>query len=400
MAGIECDRDVAEDGNEGDAQYVEDENGGRRGSVGRMEPAVFVDERGDRICQEGDEGRRGDRQKEDHLQRIGQGPGDLVPRPLRDHPGEGRQSHRPDRDPEHAQGEVHDPEGVVQPGDAALLEARHEHGIDQDVDSLAGQADDDRQEQGHGPDELGVAEIQMEFVSEPFLNEPGQLDAELHQPPDRDPQGQAIDGIDSPLSEKGEQGDRSQDRKQVEKRRGERWNEECALGIEVAHRPGAEGDEQEEGKDDRGQAPREFDLAGDVLEAVGDEFRQPGREEDPGDGDGADDEQEGVEDVGREQVLGVLALGSLGGQDRHEGRRQGVFGEEVPEEVGDPERGVERVHGEARAEEVAQDDFADEAHHPADRRADGEGPDALRDVRHVPPFGLGVSHRPLELSKC
>ena len=65
------------------------------------------------------------------------------------------------------------------------------------------------------------------------------------------------------------------------------------------------------------------------------------------------------------------------GEHGDEGRRKCPFGEEVAEEVGDPEGGDERVRGEPGAEKVGEDLLADEAEQPGNesRGADeGRGP--------------------------
>ena len=94
-------------------------------------------------------------------------------------------------------------------------------------------------------------------------------------------------------------------------------------------------------------------------------------QEDAEDDDQADDEEQDVEDVGGEAVLGLRPFALLLGQDGDEGRDEGVLGEQVAQQVGDAEGGPEGVVGQAGAEEMVDDDLADQAQNPAEERFPG-----------------------------
>ncbi len=129
-------------------------------------------------------------------------------------------------------------------------------------------------------------------------------------------------------------------------------------------------------------------LPGTLLEAEGDPLGQGGRKEKAGDRNDPGHQEQDVEDVGGQPVLGLLAFGPFGRQDGDEGRRKGRLGEEVAEHVRDAEGDVEGVGCGALAgpEEVGEDHLPDQAHDPADGRADGEGADPPADVFHGQPL--------------
>ena len=140
--------------------------------------------------------------------------------------------------------------------------------------------------------------------------------------------------------------------------------------------------EQEERKKDGRQFSREGDFPGNAPESESDEFRKPGRKKNPGDRSGTDDDEESIQDVGSEEVLGIFSFLLLAGEDGHERRRQRILCKEVAQEVGNAEGGVKGVCRCARAVEIGKNGFADKAHYAADGRADRKRPDALRNVGH------------------
>ncbi len=121
---------------------------------------------------------------------------------------------------------------------------------------------------------------------------------------------------------------------------------------------------------------------GIFAEAEGDPLGQGRRQEQARERDEAGHDEEDVEDVRGQPVLGVLPLGLLPRQDRDERGREGGLGEEVAEKIGDAEGDVEGIRGGADPEEMGEDGLPHEAHDPAHGRADGEGPDPSGDIFH------------------
>ena len=350
---------------------------------GRREPSPLVDGPGDRPGQPGDEGRRGHGQKEDHLQRIRERAPDRR-RVVQDHePRERGQGDRADGDAEEAERQVHDPEGVIEPTDAALGQRGHEDGIDKDVDARPGEADRDGDEESHDPAEFGVAEAQDGAPTETPAADERHLDEELHQPADEDAHGHAEDGLLAAGDVPAVGQERDEDGEDVEDGRGHGGHEERPLRIEIAHGPGGQTDEEQEREEDGGQLGGQVDLARYAPETEGDGLGQKGRGDKPRDREEARDDEENVENVGGQAVLGLPAFGLLGREDGDEGIGERRLGEEVAQEIRDAEGHVEGVRGRADAEEVGKDRLADEAHDPADGRTQGERADAPRDVFHA-----------------
>ena len=192
---------------------------------------------------------------------------------------ERRQGDRPDGDAEEPERQVHDPEGVVEPADAALGQRRDQDRVDQDVDPGPREADRDGDEQGHDPAELRVAEAQDRAPAEALPTQGRHLDEELHQPADEDADGHAEDGLLAAGHVPAVGQKRDEDREEVERGRGHRRHEERPLGVEIAHGPGGQADEDQEGEEDRGQLGRQADLARDAAEAEGDGLGQGGSRE-------------------------------------------------------------------------------------------------------------------------
>ena len=70
-------------------------------------------------------------------------------------------------------------------------------------------------------------------------------------------------------------------------------------------------------------------------------------------------------------AIGVaIAAGDERRVDRNERRRQRAFAEQVLQEVGNAERGAERIGFDAEAEVVREDPLPDEAGHPREENAD------------------------------
>jgi len=210
----------------------------------------------------------------------------------------------------------------------------------------------------------------------------GDLDQELHQSAGHYPDGGAQDGLDAAAAEPAEERQRRQEGENVEYGRGHGRDEERAVGVEQAHGPGGQGDEQKKGEHDRRHLPGQGQLARDLVKAVGDEAGQRSGRQDADQDDQADHQEQDIEDVRGKAILGLRALLLLIGQDRNEGRGQGVLGEQVAEQVGDAEGGPEGVVGQPGSEEMVDDHLADQSQDPAEGRAQGEGAYAFGDVGH------------------
>ncbi|MCK7541303.1 MAG: hypothetical protein MZV63_65660 [Marinilabiliales bacterium] len=195
-------------------------------------------------------------QEKYHLQGVGERRADRRGAVSEDELRERRQGDRPYGDAEKPQRQVSDPEGVVELADDALGQRRDQDRVDQDVDPRPGEADRDRDEQGHDPPGIpGRGSSRRGLQRKPSGAEErapgrGAASARRRRTPTAMPKIGPLPRGHVPAVGQ----ERHEDRKEVERGRGHRRHEERPLGVEIAHGPGGQADEDQEGEEDRGQA--------------------------------------------------------------------------------------------------------------------------------------------------
>ena len=161
------------------------------------------------------------------------------------------------------------------------------------------------------------------------------------------------------------------------------------MAVEDPQAPGR----QHEDADAREHDPGELD--GQLVLVLGEAgHEQVGERPREQDADQADDAGERGEQAGdcAGQVAGLLvaALGAQAGVDGDERGRQHPLAEQVLHEVGDAQRGLERVGGRSRAEEGGGDHLPDQ---PGAARQQDAGGDQQRAAGVGPGGGLGLGGR-------
>ena len=89
--------------------------------------------------------------------------------------------------------------------------------------------------------------------------------------------------------------------------------------------------------------------------------------------------------AGEGQRFGAAMVLQLAREQRHEGRREGAFGEQAAEEVRQLESDEEGIGHRARAQHRRQHDVADETHEAAQQREAADGGDGAAEA-HAPSF--------------
>ena len=160
----------------------------------------------------------------------------------------------------------------------------------------------------------------------------------------------------------------------IEQHRRERGNREAPVDVEHAARERHERDEQDVRKHDADHVRGELDLARRLGEAAGQQVDEPRR------GEHAERPSRRAAPAPAacrpcrraSRVASAPLRAVVLGQDRHERLRERAFGEQPAQDVGQPERRLERVHLQPGAERGGLEAFADEAgdagqeRHPAD----------------------------------
>jgi hypothetical protein len=227
-----------------------------------------------------------------------------------------------------------------------------------------------------------VARRPLGMEPPPLPSQAGELDQELPGPSEEGPERPAESHLGRGEAEHPE--DHSpRDRHDVERGRRERGKAEALLRVQHAHRHRREGNEGEERHHHAGQEHGELGLARHVVESrgeVGDD--RPGRRDADQHQRSQDHAQEGQELRGEAVGLGPPLLGEHPRVGRHEGGRERPFGEQVSQEVGDPERDLEGVGVESHPQESREDLLP---HHAQEPREEGEGRDEPRRPQRASP---------------
>jgi hypothetical protein len=204
------------------------------------------------------------------------------------------------------------------------------------------------------------------------LTERRHLDRELGQPAEERPHGPA-DGHVRRVESEGPEGQAPQDRDHIEHRGGKGRGAEALLRVQHPHGHRRERDQGQERHHDARQEDRELGLAGDVVEAGGQQGYEGLREDDARGHQHAQDRRQQRQQPG-DQAMGLRAAALLQGPrvGRDEGGGERPLREHVAQQVRDPEGDQEGVGLEAGSEEGGEDLLAHEAEQARD---EGQGGD-------------------------
>ncbi len=155
-----------------------------------------LEEDGDDRDPQGDQGdRRRDRDEEDQPKREGDRPLQFIDPPHGHLLRKARERRRPHGDGEDPEGELDDPVGVVEVGDAPRRQQGSEDRSDEDVDLV------DRRPEGRGkhqqadPLHPGMAETEIGLQPDPHFDQKGPLHGELEHAARHDADGQGDDRL-------------------------------------------------------------------------------------------------------------------------------------------------------------------------------------------------------------
>ena len=167
-----------------------------------------------------------------------------------------------------------------------------------------------------------------------------------------------------PRREQERKGQAADDRADIEHHRGAGRNPEPVFGIQHSHRQRRQGDHGQEGEHDPRQGGGKFGFTGNLTKPGRDDSHQPGREQDAGNGDESEDDDQCIQDQIRQPPGRLITFfGKLLGKCGDERRRQGAFGEEIAQQIGDAERRDKRVEFAVGPEQSREHLFADETEH-------------------------------------
>jgi hypothetical protein len=140
------------------------------------------------------------------------------------------------------------------------------------------------------------------------------------------------------------------------------------MAVENAEAPGGEHQQARAGKQNAHDADGELALG--AVEAGRDGVDQPGRGQHAGQHQRRGGQrQNGTDGAGHAAGLLFVAFGQQAGVNRNERGREYALAEQVLQEIGDAEGGVEGVGGVREAEVMGEDALADEADQAAEQDA-------------------------------
>ena len=335
-------------------------------------------------------GRGGQGQGEDHGL-VGGGLGVVMIGRL-DRGGETRQQGDADRHPDQAERELVEPGGDLGPGAAAGHLGGQDAG-DEDVDLHRAGGDG----AGNGQGDQGL-DLRRQL---------GPAQADVRPGPARAPPEKARlqDAGDGDADRGGPGGahriglrDHRGQHHQVEDGREDAGQDEAPVGVQHPRQQGADGHARQVGHADLGQHDGQLELHRIGGVAGIDDVHQPRHGELGGQGQAYGRRRQGGQGVGGDAVGLRLALAGQGlGVGRDEGRGEGAFGEDPPEQVWEGERGVVGVGGDggAGAQARGQHEVARQAHEPADQgqpRQQQRRADEAAALRGFPGRGRGLCH--------
>ena len=250
-------------------QGVEGQGRGRLLGIHRGELAVLINEPNYGLGQEDQTAGRGqgdqDGQGQGRLQGFPEGGQIAVGGVAGDH----RQGGHHQGHAEQAHGQMEQPVGVIEPGDAALGATGGIEGVDEDIDLGGGQAHHRREHQLDDPQQSRFPEIKDPLSLNPTRHNSGNWTASCREPPTRVPQAMPTMGATPNRGAGQAQTHAGDDGAQVEKTGGQGGDKKLALGVEDSHGQGRQGHQDQEGKHDPGHQGGEFQLSRDRAEIRG-----------------------------------------------------------------------------------------------------------------------------------
>ena len=195
-----------------------------------------------------------------------------------------------------------------------------------------------------------------------------------------------IDGGIAAVGQEGREAQHRADQRQVEQDGRGRDMGETVDAVQHAAIERGERDEEQIGKGDAA----ELDGHGEGRRIVAHAGRQQAHDQRHGDDQDRRErhqhqQQGGMGLAGEGDRLGAAMVLQLAREQRHEGRREGAFGEQAAEEVRQLESDEEGVGHRARAQHRRQHDVADEARDAAQQREAADGGDGAAEA-HAPLF--------------
>ncbi len=277
-------------------------------------------------------------------------------------PRQRRQDDDAERHADHTDRDLEQGECDVEHADRARAERGRDRVEHDERDLTRSETECARGHQLQRPARLGIVELDPPVVSVALGLQRGDLDEQMAEGAGNDADGQTGDP-----ERGGEDEGRADDREVVDDRRDGRGRESTPR-VEHARGQRAEREEDRAQNHDPGQADRPVDLLRSEPRIDGPDDRRCGDEDDQSENEQPD--QHHVRDrrddppgprglIGREQ----------GRHDRDHGRRQRARRDELEHQVGQPERGEERIEVRTRRERVRDDDDPE----PAEDARDEEG---------------------------
>ncbi len=286
------------------------------------------------------------------------------------------EQHHADGDADHAERQLKDAVGIIEPRHHAVLQARDD-GRDDDGDLRHAAGDEARHGEAHQPLHLGGEPGALELEANAGSHGGNGHDRDLQQAGDGDAPGERHTGGILLARAGGDETEQDRDEHDIEQARREGGGGEAPERVE---QPGIErdpGHEDEIGQRDARQEDREPELVRIVGEAGGEQQHEPrhgdlGQDYEGHEHEGEAGERQRGEVSRRLWALGVQALG----EQRNEGRVEGAFGKQAPEHIGHAEADEEGIGHGGGAEHGGDQHVADEAEHAAhdSHAADGQEP--------------------------
>ena len=293
-------------------------------------------------------------------------------------PGEARQQHGAECHAQQSARELHQAVGIGDPRDPAVAQQRGELRVDERRNLRRRHAEDRRaHQQQHAPHAL-VAPVEARARQHPDARERRDLERELRDAPDGHTPRQREDR----RVEEAREEQRGADDRQVEQHRRERRDREAPVDVEHAAGQRHQRHEQDVGEDDADHLRGELDLARRAREAAGEQIHEPRRGQHARDRHAEQQDGEQRADAADQVARRVLAaLPVVFAEDRHERLREGPLREHPAQDVGQPERRLERVHLQPGAEDRRLEAFADEPGDPRQQRHPADGGQGAKEVQ-------------------
>ena len=271
-----------------------------------------------------------------------------------------RQQDGTQRDGDDADRQFHQAVGVVKPRATARFQVRSQQHADEGVDLPGGSGQDSWHQQLTDFLRTRVTPVRPRRHQQAQAFERRHLQRQLNHASGQHAPRQRIDrcavGRHRPQ--------RGANQRDVQQHRREGWHGVAVRGVQ--HRTGKrrQRDQAEVGEDDAREVHRQRELRRIVREALHERRHQSGS---TGNASRRDQQQDEAEVAGhrRDESLereAVLMAGVFR-QHRHERLRESTLREQAPEEIGQRETEVERIGRAARADDVRENDVAQQSRH-------------------------------------